>query len=144
MRSTPTRSPYLEYSVQKAARTLGISAPHLTRKLNAIGTKGDLQSMADAGDRRIREMSQALSTLSGEELLDRIETEGHQMKTTELQKIYTASTSQVAVKQRWSQGHQTGGSDFGMSALAQMLQGKKLTIEDTRPGDDAVDVTPVE
>jgi hypothetical protein len=131
------------FSVQKAARTLGISATHLTRKLNAIGTKGDLQAMADAGDRRILEMSQALSTLSGEELLERIEREGHQMKTTELQRIYTASTSQVAVKQRWSQGSQTGASDLGMSALAQMLQGKKLTIEDKSPGDEAIEVTPV-
>ena len=130
------------YSVQRAARTLGISATHLTRKLNAIGTKGDLQAMADAGDRRILAMSQALSTLSGEELLDRIENEGSQMKTTELQKIFTAATSQAAVKQRWSQGSHVGGSDLGMSALAQMLQGKKLTIEDKSPGDDAVDVTP--
>jgi hypothetical protein len=132
------------YSVQKSARTLGISATHLTRKLNAIGAKGDLQAMADAGDRRILEMSQALSTLSGEELLERIENEGHQMKTSELQKIYTASTSQVAVKQRWSQGSHVGGSDFGMSALAQMLIGKRITVEDKRPCDDAVDVTPVE
>jgi hypothetical protein len=130
-------------SVQRAARTLGISATHLTRRLNAIGAKGDLQAMADAGDRRILEMSQALSTLSGEELLERIENEGNQMKTTELQKIYTASTSQVAVKQRWSQGSQVGSSDFGMCALAQMPIGKKLTIEDKSPGDDAVDVTPV-
>jgi hypothetical protein len=30
-----------------------------------------------------------------------------------------------------------------MSALAQMLQGKKLTIEDKSPGDDAVDVSPL-
>jgi hypothetical protein len=29
-----------------------------------------------------------------------------------------------------------------MSALAQLLQGKKLTIEDKSPGDDAVDMTP--
>jgi hypothetical protein len=130
------------YSVQKAARTLDISATHLTRKLNAIGAKGDLQAMADAGDRRILEMSQALSTLSGEELLERIENEGRQMKTTELQKIYTASTGQVAVKQRWSPGSPTGASDLGMSALAQMLQGKKLTIEDKSPGDEAIEVTP--
>jgi len=95
------------YSVQRAARTLDISATHLTRKLNAIGAKGELQAMADAGDRRILEMSQVLSTLSGEELLERIETEGSQMKTTELRKIYTASTSQVAVKQCWSQGSHT-------------------------------------
>ena len=68
------------------------------------------------------------------------------MKTTELQKIYAASTNQVVVKQRWSQGSQTGVSDLGMSALAQMLQGKKLIIEDKNLGDDAVDavnVTPL-
>jgi hypothetical protein len=131
------------YSVRKAAHALGISATNLTRKLNAIGAKADLQSTADAGDRGILEMSQALSTMSGEELLERIEREGHRMKTTELQKIFTASTSQVAVEQRWSQGSHFGGSDFGMSALAQMLQGKKLTIEDKSPGDDAVDVSPL-
>ena len=55
-----------EYSVKRAAKTLGISATHLHRKLNAIGAKGDLQAIADAGDRRILEMSQAMSTLSGE------------------------------------------------------------------------------
>jgi DNA-binding MarR family transcriptional regulator len=131
------------YSVQKAARALGISATHLSRKLNAIGAKGDPQAMADAGDRRILEMSQALSTLSGEELLERIKNDGDRMKTTELQKIYTASTNQVAVKQRWSQGSQTGVSDLGMSALAQILQGKKLIIEDKNPGDDVVDVVDV-
>ncbi len=51
-----------EYSVKRAAKTLGISATHLHRKLNAIGAKGDLQAIADAGDRRILEMSQAMST----------------------------------------------------------------------------------
>jgi hypothetical protein len=39
-------------------------------------------------------------------------------------------------------GSQTGASDLGMSALAQMLQGKKLTIEDKSPGDEAIEVTP--
>ncbi len=128
------------YSVQKAARTLGISATHLTRKLNAIGTKSDLQAMADAGDRRILEMSQAMSMLSGEELLERIENDGHQMKTTELQKIYTASTSQVAVKQRWSQGSPIGPNDHGMSALAKMLVGHKLTLEPVDPAEQAIEV----
>ena len=131
-----------EYSVKRAAKTLGISATHLHRKLNAIGAKGDLQAIADAGDRRILEMSQAMSTLSGEELLERLEREGDKMKVAELQKIYTAATNQVAVKQRWSHGSRPGGSDLGMSAIAQLLQGKKLTIEDKSPGDDAVDVTP--
>ena len=131
-----------EYSVKQAAKTLGISASHLTRKLNAIGAKGDLQAITDAGDRRILEMSQAMSTLSGEELLERLEREGDKMKVAELQKIYTAATNQVAVKQRWSHGSRPGGSDLGMSAIAQLLQGKKLTIEDKSPGDDAVDVTP--
>ena len=131
-----------EYSVKRAAKTLRISATHLHRKLNAIGAKGDLQAIADAGDRRILEMSQAMSTLSGEELLERLEREGDKMKVAELQKIYTAATNQVAVKQRWSHGSRPGGSDLGMSAIAQLLQGKKLTIEDKSPGDDAVDVTP--
>jgi hypothetical protein len=89
--------------------------------------------MADAADRRILEMSQALSTLSGEQLLERMDREGDKMKTTELQKIYTASRSRVAAKQRWSQGSSGDGSDFGMSALAQILQGKKLTIENKSP-----------
>jgi len=98
--------------------------------------------MADAGDRRILEMSQAMSTLASETLLEKMEEEGTQMKATELTKIYTGSTNQVAAKQRWSHGSQAGGSDLGMSALAQLLQGKKLTIEDKSPVDDAVDVTP--
>lgn len=31
-----------------------------------------------------------------------------------------------------------------MSALAQLLQGKRVTVEDADPVDDAVDVTPGE
>jgi len=64
------------------------------------------------------------------------------MKVAELQRIYTAATYQVAVKQRWSHGSRPGGSDLGMSALAQLLQGKKLTIEDRDPTENVVDVTP--
>ncbi len=91
-----------EYSVKRAAKTLGISAINLHRKLNAIGAKGDLQAIADAGDRRILEMSQAMSTLAGETLLEKMEEEGIAMKTSDLTKIYTGATNQVAVKQRWS------------------------------------------
>ena len=131
-----------EYSVKRAAKTLGISAINLHRKLNAIGAKGDLQAIADAGDRRILEMSQAMSTLAGETLLEKMEEEGIAMKTGDLTKIYTGATNQVAAKQRWSHGSRPGGSDLGMSALAQLLQGKKLTIEDRDPTENAVDVTP--
>ena len=74
--------------------------------------------------------------------LEKMENEGTQMKTTELTKIYTGSTDQMAAKQHWSHRSQAGGSDLGMSALAQLLQGKKIAIEDKSPVDDAVDVTP--
>jgi hypothetical protein len=37
-----------DYSVCRAAKRLGISPTHLTRKLNAIGSKGDLQKIAEA------------------------------------------------------------------------------------------------
>jgi hypothetical protein len=87
-------------------------------------------------------MSQAMSTLAGETLLEKMEEEGTAMKTIDLTKIYTGATNQVAAKQRWSQPGHPGGSDLGMTAIAQLLQGKKLTIEDKSPGDDAVDVTP--
>ena len=86
-------------------------------------------------------MSQAMSTLSGETLLEKMETEGTDMKTTELQKIYSASTNQVAVKQRWSQGSQIGPNDQGMSALAQMLVGHKLTLEPIDPAEQAIEVS---
>ncbi len=62
------------------------------------------------------------------------------MKTTELQKIYTASTNQVAVKQRWSQGSPIGPNDHGMSALAKMLVGHKLTLEPVDPAEQAIEV----
>jgi hypothetical protein len=87
-----------EYSVKRAAKTHGISATHLNRKLNAIGAKSDLQAIADAGDRRILEMSQAMSTIAGETLLEKMEEEGTAMKTADLTKIYTGATNQVAAK----------------------------------------------
>jgi DNA-binding HxlR family transcriptional regulator len=87
----------------RAAHELGISATHLTRKLNAIESDGSLHRQTAAGDQRILEMSQALSTLSGNRSLERIDHEGDQMKVSELAKS-TSSTNQVAAKQRWSQG----------------------------------------
>lgn len=64
------------------------------------------------------------------------------MKITELQKVLTAATNQVSAKQRWSQGSHAGEAGNGMSVIAQRLQGKKVTVEDRAPGDDAVDMTP--
>ena len=130
-----------DYSVKAAAKKLGISATHLSRRLNAIGCKGDLQKIADAGDRRILEMAQSMSAIAGETLLEKMEEEGTEMKTADLTKIYTGATNQVATKQRWSQGSQAGGSDHGMTVLAQMLQGKKVTVEDADPTQKAIDVT---
>jgi hypothetical protein len=129
------------YSANRAARELGISGTHLVRRLNSIGTNGDLEAQAAAGDRRILEMSQALSTRAGEMILDRMEDQGDEVKMTELQKIYTASTNQVAAKRRWAQGGGAGDAGRGISALAKLLQGKKVTFEDADPAESAVEVS---
>lgn len=132
------------YSANRAARELGISATHLVRRLNSIGTNGDLESQAAAGDRRILEMSQAMSTRAGEMILDRMEEQGDEIKMTELQKIYTASTNQVAAKQRWVQGGSAADAAKGISALARILQGKRVTFEDVDPSERALDVSPTQ
>jgi hypothetical protein len=118
------------YSANRAARELGISGTHLVRRLNSIGTNGDLESQAAAGDRRILEMSQAMSTRAGEMILDRMEDQGDEIKMTELQKISEASTNQVAAKRRWVQGGGAGDAGRGLSALAELIQGKRVTLED--------------
>lgn len=133
-----------DFSITRAAREVGISATHLTRKLNAIGADGDLQRQAAAGDQRILEMSQALSTLSGERLLDRMEQEGDRMKVSELAKVYTSSTNQVAAKQRWSQGTWSAPKETGVSALVALLEAADIEITRCDPLEDAVDITPPE
>lgn len=130
------------YSVVRAAREVGISATHLTRKLNAIGSNGDLQKKAATGDERILEMSQAMATLAGETILDRLEREGDEMKIAELTKVYSASTNQVAAKQRWSQGGSRASGGDGMSILTKILAGKVVTVSDMDPANTALDVTP--
>ena len=130
------------FSITRAARELGISATHLTRKLNAIETDGDLHQQAAAGDQRILEMSQALSTLSGERLLERIDREGDQMKVSELAKIYTSSTNQVATKQRWNQGRFSQPRSLGVSMLAKLLEHSDVRMGRPDLTQDAVDVTP--
>ena len=133
-----------DYSIRKAARELGISASHLARKVDSIGASGDLQARAAAGDRRILEMSQAMSTLAAETLLERLESEGDELKTTELTKIYTAATNQVAAKQRWSQGSTERVIDEGMSAIAKLLRGNDITVTKRDAAMDAIDVTPLD
>jgi molybdenum-dependent DNA-binding transcriptional regulator ModE len=128
------------YSISRAARELGISATHLNRKISRIGANGDFQKQAEASDRRILEMSQSMSIMAGEKLLERMEQRGDQMTTTELAKIYTGSTNQVAAKQRWSQGGSGASTAGAITVLAKFLVGREITVSERDPADEAVDV----
>jgi transposase-like protein len=121
------------YSVSRAARELGISATHLNRKISRIGANGDFQKQAEASDRRILEMSQSMSLMSGERLLERIEQQGDQMSTTELTKVYTSSTNQVAAKQRWTQGGSGTSAGGAITVLAKFLVGREITVSERDP-----------
>ena len=78
--------------------------------------------VADAGDDRIFEISQTMSTLIGERLLGRIEHDAGQMKTTELTKLYKSATDLVALKQQWSQGSRPRSAESATGALAALLE----------------------
>ena len=99
-----------------------MSSSHLLRKLNAIGNHGDSESRDAVADQRILEMSQAMSTMAGEKIIDRFENQGDQIKMTELQKVYTASTTQVAAERRWVQGFGSGENMTGDAASSCQLR----------------------
>jgi hypothetical protein len=63
------------------------------------------------------------------------------MSTTELTKVYTSSTNQVAAKQRWSQGGSGSSPGGAMTALANFLRGHDITVSKRDPADEAVNVT---
>ena len=92
--------------VTQAAREVGVSASHLSRKINELGAKRDTSAAAYAADQRILETSQTLSILTAEKLLERVEKEGDTMKTPELSKIYKAASDTVATKQQWAKGEE--------------------------------------
>jgi len=132
-------------SVIQAAREVGVSASHLSRKINDLGAKSDTSAAAHAADQRILETSQTLSALSAERLLERVEKEGDTMKTPELTKIYKAASDTVATKQQWAKGGGgPPGADNGVSALARLLEGGDITITKRDAARDAIDVSPVE
>jgi len=123
----------------RAAREAGLDRRNLFRLLKRRDDLSSADSRHAAADNRILELSQDISETTGQEILDRVER--GEMRDGDLVKAYIASTKQVATKQRWSQGSRANDAGAGISALAKILQGKRVTIEDTDPAEEAVDVT---
>jgi hypothetical protein len=67
-------------------------------------------------------MSQALSTLSGGTDPGTDRSRAIRERISELAKIYTSSTNQVAAKQRWSK--RLSQPEFGMSMLAKLRRSR--------------------
>ncbi len=85
----------------------------------------------------------ALCDSWGEKLIADIE--NNRLKPMDLIKAYTAATTQVAVKRRWSQGLGAGDErsrDALAGALEALQDGASVWIEKPDPTDSAIDITP--
>jgi hypothetical protein len=63
------------------------------------------------------------------------------MSATELTKVYTSSTDEVAAKQRWSQGGSGSSTGGAMTVLAKFLVGRETTVSKRDTATEAVDLT---
>ncbi len=87
--------------------------------------------------------AEELSEVASEKLIADVEAD--RLKPADLVNAYSAATTQVAAKRRWSQGADTGdvGSRNALASALQALQdGASVRIEKPDPTDSAIDITP--
>ncbi len=103
----------------------------------------DAEQRHRAAEERILSLAEDLSETAGEKLM--ADVENNRLKPADLVKTYTAATTQVAAKRRWSQGQGTV-DDRSRDALAGALQalheGATVRIEKLDPARSAIDITP--
>jgi hypothetical protein len=103
----------------------------------------DAEQRHRAAEERILSLAEDLSETAGAKLLSDVE--NNRLKPADLVKTFTAATTQVAAKRRWSQAQGTI-SDRSRDALAGALQalqqGAKVQIEKPDPATTAIDITP--
>ena len=132
------------YSVRGAALEAGLDPSNFHKKLIRLNeTIPDAETRHRAAEERILTRAEELSEAAGEKLI--ADVENNRLKPVDLIKAYTASTTQVAAKRRWSQGQgmvDEGSRNALAEALTALQSGAKVSIEKPDPANTAIDITP--
>ncbi len=132
------------YSPRAAALEAGIDPSNFYKRLKLMDeTIPDAQTLHRAAEERMLTRAEELSEMAAEKLISDVEND--RLKPADLIKTYTASTTQVAVKRRWSQGQGTvddGSRDALAGALQALREGANVRIEKPDPANTAIDITP--
>ena len=101
-------------------------------------TETDHEKAFQKGERALVDGLLAIATLASEKVFERVEADS--MRDGDLIKAQGVAIDKIALKRGWSKGQQANGDDHGMTTLARLLSGKKLTIEDADPVKQAIEV----
>lgn len=130
-------------SILAASKKVGIPYSTMWRFANGVSdvvTSGSDQRSKVEMD--LLDLSLAVSHRSLEKLAERIDSDD--IRTAELVKANQVSRDTVAMMRGWKDNSGRGDDDTknALVAALEMMRGKRVTIEDADPADQAVDVTP--
>jgi len=132
------------HSPRAAALEAGIDPSNFYKRLKLMNEKiPDAETLHRAAEERILTRAEELSEMAAEKLIADVEAD--RLKPADLVKTYTAATTQVAAKRRWSQGLGTvddGSRNALADALGKLRDGYKVSIEKPDPANTAIDITP--
>ncbi len=129
-------------SINAASKAVGI--PYATLYKHHKGLiSSDNEKTLTKGEGALIDGLFAIAGLASEKIFERLEDTKHPMSDGNLIKAQGVATDKIAAFRNWSKGQGSKGVDQGISILAQLMQGKRVTIgiEDTDPVEEAIDVT---
>jgi len=123
-------------SILSASKKAQIPVSTMWRYHHNISKLGNSEGDGmDADVMAISQVSADVALIAAEAVRDELVNNREAWKPADLVRAYSAATDRVIAFQGRSKG-----PEQGVSALAQLLTGRKVTIEDSRPGDDAIEV----
>lgn len=126
-------------SYRHAAKVCDIPATVLHyHKSNPKRQKVEREKRVKLEETELIDKQFAIANLGSEKIFERVAADS--MKDGDLIKAVGVATDKIGMYRQWNKGQAANSDDEGMTTLAQLLSGKRVTIEDKSPGDDAVDV----
>ncbi len=128
-------------SLSSVARESGLSSSQLKRLIVLSEANGDPEHAGRAADDRIAEAAQTISILAAEKIIERLESDGDDLKPGELVRVYRSAVETVAQKRRWNYGGSGIPSESGVSAMRALLEEGDITISKRVPDTEVIDIT---
>ncbi len=125
--------------IQRAAKHVDIPTATLWRHARGLSDVNS-EKLVQVNEQALVAASFDMAQIAASKLTDRLLDEDHGWKDGDLVKVYGVATDKIAMRRGWSKGQQANGDDHGMTTLARLLSGTKLTIEDADPVEQAIEV----